>query len=272
LRLAVFVAVVFAARTLLTASHTVDILQEFDLVGAEVGGALFFGLLTWLAYLAVEPFMRRYWPETLVSWNRLLAGRFRDPLVGTHLLVGCAGGTLLAALLSVRRVIPGWLGMEATWPPHPMSSALKGEVALLGNLLFGVMNSILFTLSILLLLSLLRPILRKKWIAIATVVVVWAVSNNVGVYGSSYFPVSLAGELVLIGGFVLLLTRFGPVAAIPAAFIEMAPFRLALTLDFSTWLATGALLTMLLMSALMVYAYRIASGRYGVAAVRHEGR
>jgi serine/threonine-protein kinase len=215
--------------------------------------------------------MRRYWPETLVSWNRLLAGRLRDPLVGTHLLVGCAVGTMLAALLSVRRLIPGWFGMEATWPPHPRSSALNGALALLGNLLDGVMGSILITLTILLLLSLLLMLLRRKWIAIAAAVSVFAVLRNVGVYGSDYFLVSLAGELVLIGGFILLLTRFGPVAAIPAYFIETAPFELALTLDFSTWLANGALLTILVISALMVYAYRTSLGRSDVAAVRFEG-
>jgi hypothetical protein len=263
--------VIFATKVIITAGHTLDPLKEFDLLGAEVGMALFSGLLTWLAYLAVEPFMRRYWPEALVSWNRLLAGRFRDPLVGTHLLVGCAGGTLLAALLSVRRLIPGWLGMEATWPPHPFGSALKGAPELLGNLLGGVWLDIMFTLSILLLLSLLRLVLRKKWIAIIAVVVGWAVMNNVGLWGSSYLPVAFVGTLVLVGVFVLLLTRFGPVAAIPAVFIQLAPFRLLLTLDFSTWLANGALLTLLLLSALMIYAYRISLGRSGVATFKPEG-
>jgi hypothetical protein len=32
--------------------------------------------------------VRRRWPATLVSWSRLLAGRFRDPLVGRDVLAG----------------------------------------------------------------------------------------------------------------------------------------------------------------------------------------
>jgi serine/threonine-protein kinase len=272
LRLALFVVLIVAANVLISAGHTMNLQTEFDLLLAEIGMALSFGLLTWLAYLAVEPYMRRYWPETLVSWNRLLAGRFTDPLVGTHLLVGCAVGTLLAALLSIRRLIPGWLGMEATWPPHPGPGAFKGPWALLANLLALLGYEILFTLSILLMLSLLLLLLRKKWIAIAAVVLVWAVTRSIGIYSVSYFPVYLIGELILIGGIVLLLTRFGPVAAIPAAFIELAPFNLLLTLDFSTWLANGALLSLALLSALMIYAYRISLGRPGVAAVKYEGR
>jgi serine/threonine-protein kinase len=48
----------------------------------------------WALYIALEPYVRRRWPATLVSWSRLLAGRFRDPLVGRDVLVGCLAGDL----------------------------------------------------------------------------------------------------------------------------------------------------------------------------------
>ena len=35
----------------------------------------------WLYYLALEPYVRRLWPQALISWSRVLAGRVRDPLV-----------------------------------------------------------------------------------------------------------------------------------------------------------------------------------------------
>jgi hypothetical protein len=37
---------------------------------------------------ALEPYLRRRWPERIISWNRLLAGEFRDPLVGRDILIG----------------------------------------------------------------------------------------------------------------------------------------------------------------------------------------
>ncbi len=46
------------------------------------------GAFVWLAYIAIEPIVRRSWPELLFSWSRLLSGRFRDPLVGRDLLAG----------------------------------------------------------------------------------------------------------------------------------------------------------------------------------------
>ena len=43
----------------------------------------------WLYYVALEPFVRRLWPDVLISWSRLLSGRLQDPLVGRDLLIGC---------------------------------------------------------------------------------------------------------------------------------------------------------------------------------------
>ena len=50
----------------------------------------------WLLYLALEPIVRRRWPDSLVSWTRLLRGRVLDPLVGRDVLLGVLGGIALA--------------------------------------------------------------------------------------------------------------------------------------------------------------------------------
>ena len=52
----------------------------------------------WIYYLALEPFVRRIWPKVLVSWNRLLKGRFTDPHVSQEILYGCIAGALVACL------------------------------------------------------------------------------------------------------------------------------------------------------------------------------
>ena len=36
--------------------------------------------------IAIQPFVRRYLPEVLISWSCLLGGRYRDPRVGRDLL------------------------------------------------------------------------------------------------------------------------------------------------------------------------------------------
>ena len=57
-----------------------------------LSAALTVGVFGAVLYMAVEPFIRRRWPESLISWTRVLSGRIRDPLVGGHLLVGAAWG------------------------------------------------------------------------------------------------------------------------------------------------------------------------------------
>jgi len=61
--------------------------------------ALLDGLIIWLAYIALEPYARRFWPHALVSWSRFVRGRWRDPLVGRDVLLGtaCASMLLVAA-------------------------------------------------------------------------------------------------------------------------------------------------------------------------------
>ena len=63
------------------------------------GWSMVWGLFSWLAYISAEPYVRRWWPEALVSWARLLAGRGRDPLVGRDVLMGVGIGVFSAALL-----------------------------------------------------------------------------------------------------------------------------------------------------------------------------
>src|SRR6185436_8864477 len=68
----------------------------------RVMNALAFGLFmaaaTAVLYLAIEPFVRRRWPQSLISWSRFLDGDIRDPLVSGHILLGAAFGVAVALL------------------------------------------------------------------------------------------------------------------------------------------------------------------------------
>jgi serine/threonine-protein kinase len=70
---------------------------ELMLAVMAVSRGLLAAALTWMSYLALEPFVRRRWPRVLVAWNRVLAGGCRDPLVARDML----GGSALMALAGV---------------------------------------------------------------------------------------------------------------------------------------------------------------------------
>ena len=91
----------------LRAHHVPSVVDEAAWLLGIAGWSMLWGLFSWLAYISAEPYVRRWWPQTLVSWARLLEGRGRDPLVGRDVLVGVAIGVLSAALLLLQLKISG---------------------------------------------------------------------------------------------------------------------------------------------------------------------
>ena len=75
---------------LFAAGAVSNALATGDLQVLSSGPALIFVVpaLVWLLYVALEPQLRRVWPETMIGWSRLLAGSVRDPLVGRDVLIG----------------------------------------------------------------------------------------------------------------------------------------------------------------------------------------
>ena len=70
----------------------------------------------WILYLAIEPGIRRHWPDMLVSWTRLLGGCWKDPLVGRDIVLGTAVGALVALVVPfVRMMVLRAFGL----PPLP---------------------------------------------------------------------------------------------------------------------------------------------------------
>ena len=74
-----------------------------------ISTALFWGGAVWVLYLAMEPYVRRYWPQAIISWTRVLSGRWRDPLVGRDVLYGAVLGILFCDLYGVRYHLEGRL-------------------------------------------------------------------------------------------------------------------------------------------------------------------
>lgn len=76
----------------LVGEHHVASQAEFIVLFDILRYATFAGCLAWVSYMALEPQVRKQLPVSLISWNRLLAGRFRDPLAGGHMLTGVTLG------------------------------------------------------------------------------------------------------------------------------------------------------------------------------------
>jgi hypothetical protein len=135
--------------------------------------AVFYGVLFWAIYLAVEPFLRRHWPQTLVSWTTLLGGRVRDRVVGRDVLVGVALGVAIAALVRVADFIGG----EQVWPSIDL---LLGTRSTIGEILTRIVYAARTGIFIVFLLVMLRVLFRSQWTAAIAFVVLLTAVNILG--------------------------------------------------------------------------------------------
>ena len=105
LRLAAFVFAAGFLGAFLAVCNLSSIAEVFIVLRWVLERALLPAAGVFLFYLALEPYVRRRWPQTLVAWNRLWAGKIIDPLVGRDLLVGAVFGAawLLTGPLDLER-------------------------------------------------------------------------------------------------------------------------------------------------------------------------
>ena len=112
------------------AAHWPHELSRFWAVFSKVAGDVTFGAgFVWVSYLALDPFARRYWPDLLISWNRLLAGRVRDPLVGRDNLVGVAVACVQAWLWYGFLTLTLWVRMPGVRPANGFANQFSGSAS-----------------------------------------------------------------------------------------------------------------------------------------------
>ena len=165
-RLAAFVFVAWAVAWLFGAHHVASF-GELGLFFEFLPRALFSSGFLWVLYIALEPYVRRRWPATLVSWNRLLAGSFRDPLVGRDVLAGCFLAPFSVAVQRLAWFAFSWLGYP---PPQPSSGPqwqFLGARTITADIAGTLIGGPSFWLAALFVLLLLRIFLRKAWAAAA---------------------------------------------------------------------------------------------------------
>ena len=223
---------------------------ELGLIVDAMSEALFAAALMWVLYLALEPIVRRRWPQTIVSWSRILGGKLRDPLVGGDILIGVAFGLFWVLVLQGAAVI-GW-NLGGLLEPNGMSVA-SGIRHLTASALGHIAGGVMFAFGTFLLMFLLRWILRRDWLAAGSFVAIFMLVSGLS---SSERLVSLPVAALVYGAFVLLLLRYGifplVVSIFTADFLLAAP----LTLDFSAWYIASSLTALLAVLAVAFYGFR----------------
>jgi serine/threonine-protein kinase len=254
IRLAAFVFGCWMLDWALEARHVGNI-SEYALFIQGLEVSLFVTGLTWLIYVALEPLIRRRWPDSLIAWTRLLSGRFTDPLVGRVLLAGALLGVSIAILSELGELTRRAVEATPPIPPFPWFEGLRGLRVVAGNLVGASAVSMLLALGFALLFFLLRAVLRKEWLAAGTFVLITALTVVLLAQGGGL--IAAAFGLVKAAALILVFLRFGLLALIFgnyfAHFLEFP-----LTTESSAWYAGTSLFVLLVLASAAIYGFRIA--------------
>ena len=253
-RLAAFVFGVEMLKWLCTAHHVSTVI-EFALFLAGVSWAAFMAGFIWTFYLALEPYVRRRWPQTMITWSRVLGGEFRDPLVGGHLLAGVALGVagLLCGLLET-------LAQQNSGSYHleiygAMLNSLMGARQMTGATLSDLIVGVGEGLGSVLLIFLLRVVLRRQWLMATVFIALFVGLNAASIDGhpAGALLEALAASLLLAG-----LLRFGVLPVVVMWFVFLSLHSSPLTTDLSAWYSGGTVFAVAIVLALTAYAFHTA--------------
>ncbi|MEK6286872.1 MAG: serine/threonine-protein kinase [Acidobacteriota bacterium] len=255
-KLGLFIFSISLLGLLLAADH-VPTFTESSILYEVVSSALFDAVLFGIIYLALEPFVRRYWPRLLISWTRLLAGEFRDPMIGRDVLIGGLLGLIgLTGMIYVRRFLSLQHTPNADMPADFDGGTLVSFGHLIAYFLGSVPRSITFGLGFLFLLLLLYILLRKKWLAAGVMGLLFYTIPSL-VFTGVWFspPVMIMATLI-----VVTVARFGLLATMAYSLFGSLTIAYPLTTDLSIWYAPNSLFALAVLVALSGYGYYTSLG------------
>jgi len=229
--------------------HPIPSADMISLCGAMLGDALLYAAMVWLLYLALEPAARSRWPHAIVTWNRILAGRWKDAQVGSHILIGAALGTAIWVLLAIptsgpKNTLQGGIDL---WPLLGTRQWVASGIGTLNAALIAGLLAFFAIFG-------LRALLKKDWLAAIAASVLFTFSEGQVVTDPNWMKLAaiyVASYAVLM--FVLL--RVGLVTTISMIFFINAIGRICLGADFKAWWAPHGFASMALLLGIAAYAF-----------------
>jgi len=223
------------------------------------------GLGAWTAavYVAVEPWIRRWWPHALIGWARVVAGRWRDPIVARDVLVALALITVnrcvyLAAVAAMVHAGAPPLNVASidAVPGEFVLSHLAGTKFIAANMLSSATFGIAIAAVSFFLLALFRSLLWNQWLGIAAFCVFsyfW--SSMQPDFGAQWLTLSTFPLLLAIYIFGAL--RYGLLTLVTATSVGQVMAQSILGTEFGAWYGRSSLVAAVLVGALAIWAFRV---------------
>jgi len=223
--------VVFALMILLwlLRSHLTPGFQILIPTVLAISTALFLAGLIYTMYLALEPAVRRHFPQAIISWSRLLTGRVRDALVGRDVLFGVTLGVLWIVVFKINQFLLWKMGGA---PDLYNSDFLLDTRRALGAWLSQFPIDLLGTLQFFGIFLGAKALFKKNWLATIMVVAFFV---GIRLPGSTHLLIN-GGTLVIVYLILALIVyRFGLIALACAMYTTDLIQSVSFTGDISSW-------------------------------------
>ena len=249
---AAWIAITFAAW-IIGARFWLEPLTEFGhFIDDFAMPSLINAAILWLLYMAVEPYVRRYSADILMSWNRLLSGRFRDPRVGRDILVGIVAGLGLAIVAAAVTLVPPMLGYPPpalrNMNPEFLISTRRALAALLRLPPNSLMNGMAITLTF----ALIRMAVKRTGIATVLTIVV---GTFVIAGQSNLLWMNVVYGVVVSAIYIGVLVKFGMLPLIVAHLTSNIVSQGGLTADLNKLYAPNAIWLIAVVAAMGAFGY-----------------
>jgi hypothetical protein len=220
-----------------------------------VGYNLFLAANLWLVYVGLEPYVRKHWPDSIITWSRLLRGRFRDPRFGRDILVGGTMGGVFGLLSRADELLAWTVGGAPSLPQATNMTQLGSIAGALGLTLDTPIHALLQVMQGVFVLLLLRLVLKRIWIAgLGFVLLIGLMS------GASEAPNPVFTWVVMaisVGVVLTVLVRFGLVAGTIGLCLTNL-LGLGIGGNLTVWYAPSFLIPFFAALALLTYGFHTA--------------
>ena len=211
--------------------------------------------LLYIIYIALEPWVRRLWPQTMVGWSRLITGHPRDPKVGSDCLAGAVWGVGWGLMYVAHNGYfnsRGWISGTRL-----QTSSLSGGRFLIEAISGALTTSLQTAFVLFFIILFFKAVLRKQWIAAAAFSLLWGALSAMA---SLYFDVEFPYYVLVNALFVIMLVRFGLLCSIVGFFCFTLISTAPVTMDLSAWYSSASLFPMLIVLAIAAYGFHTTMG------------
>ncbi len=194
-------------------AHWVADLGMLDVFATNAASWLSATLLIWFLYIGLEPAVRGRWPKSIVTWSRVLAGRWQDPLVGADVLWGALFGLAIVAFF----IGPNWWNVShGQMSPTTWANVGGNTRNWIVDILRRAFTAMEFGLLVVFVIFCLRAVLRKDWLASIAAAILFAAQEGEAWQGHSIVNFGFYVLIFAVLTFVIL--RLGLVSTMVAIF------------------------------------------------------